>query len=218
MLCDEFLLCLEVPTHWLLAQWRSTCSRFYTCISFNFLLCLLLLFDCLLGLNLLGLSGLFSRTLLFLSLGTAWGSKSLVSGSVCFFFVIVGRHWDCLDEGLLHDTVVVASIERGLECWHILIAYLEPAAVTYPICEVVNAYIAKVVTIHIFKDALTINLELVTLFNHLNVGLDNKFKECLELLKPGTLEELSLLNRQVRRSGLSATNGSQWLQPYYPFL
>lgn len=119
---------------------------------------------------------------------------------------------------MLHDTVVVASVEGGLEGWHILITYLEPAAVAHPIREVVNAYIAKVVTIHIFKDALTINLELVTLVDYLNVGLDNKFKESLELLEPGTLEELSLLNRQVRRSGLSAANRSQWLQANYPFL
>ncbi len=52
--------------------------------------------------------------------------------------------------------------------------------------------------IYIVIDALSIKLELVPLLIDLCISLDNHGKHCGELLKPGALEQILLLNCKVR--------------------
>ena len=92
------------------------------------------------------------------------------------------RQGDNRDESILGDTLVTGAVESSLEAWHIFVTDVEAAVVLNPVCELVAADGAGVMSVHIIEETLAIKGELVALGLHLSIRLHKEAEEGGDLL------------------------------------
>lgn len=131
------------------------------------------------------------------------------------FFVIVW-HGNCLNECGLRDAIVVTAVKAPLESWQILVTDMEATVVSNPSGEVVHADVTHVAVVHVSVETLTIQLQLVALVIHLGVSLDHEAEDGGQLLEPGALEQVLLLDAQVGRARVSTSARSHGVDRFLP--
>ena len=146
-------------------------------------------------LSLLCLILLLTLPVLLLNLGTL-GLGILAGIFVCVFLLSCRRHG--IDEAFTGHAVVIHSIQACLEQGQVLVADVEPAVVANPVGEVVDADEAHVVLIHVREQALSVELQLVSLVIYFVDLLQKHAHQGSKLLQPGALEQVLLFDCKVR--------------------
>ena len=138
------------------------------------------------------------------------------SAQVVTLFVI-WRHRYGLDEAVSSDAIVIAAIQDRLKPWQVLVVDVEPAVLIDPVGKRVDADESHILCVHIGKDTLTIQHQLIALSTYVGVSLNDNAKRLSQLLHPSTLEEVNLLERQIV-VGFSWLAGSLGLKGRAPLL
>ena len=133
-----------------------------------------------------------------------------------FLCVFLSRRRHGIDEAFAGHAVVIHSIQACLEQGQVLVADVEPAVVTHPVGEVVDADEAHVVLVHVREQALSVELQLVSLVVHFVDLLEKQAHQGSKLLQPGALEQVLLLDCKVRRCRLITSAGSFGLESGNP--
>ena len=118
------------------------------------------------------------------------------SAQVVTLFVI-GRHRYGLDEASSSDAIVIAAIQDRLKPWQVLIVDVVSAVLIDPVGKRVDADESHILCVHIGKDTLTIQHQLISLRTYIGVSLNDNAKRLSQLLYPSTLEEVYLLECQI---------------------
>ena len=92
---------------------------------------------------------------------------------------------------------------------------MEPAVLTNPVGKRVYAYESHILCVHIAEYTLTIKHQLIALRAYIGISLNDNAERLSQLLHPGALEEVDLLECQIV-VGFSRLAGSLWLESRAP--